>query len=126
MGLLTEGHNGYLDTILDTGHVGLVLFLVFIFTTLHAIGRMANRDPARASLLLSVVLFVILENFLESGWMRGPLWLMFVVVVAEAGRYWQPFHRGLGAAGPVLRRPAVARRRPLLARAGAARLPTPG
>jgi O-antigen ligase len=101
--LMPEAHNGYLDTILDTGHIGLVLFLVFILTTLHAIGRVATRDPARAWLLLSTALLVILVNFLESGWMRGggPLWLMFVIVVAEAGRYWQPFHRGLGAAGRV-------------------------
>jgi exopolysaccharide production protein ExoQ len=119
---MPSAHNGYLDTILDTGHIGLVLFLVFIFTTLHAIGRMAGRDTSRAWLLLSIAFFVILVNFLESSWMRGgdALWLMFVVVVAEAGRYWRPFHRGLGAAGLVLRRPAIARRRPVLARAGGA------
>ena len=44
---MPEAHNGYLDTTLDTGYVGLVVFLVFIFTTLHAIGRVAGRDPAR-------------------------------------------------------------------------------
>jgi exopolysaccharide production protein ExoQ len=111
---MPSAHNGYLDTILDTGYIGLVLFLVFIFTTLHAIGRVADRDPVRAWLLLSIALLIILVNFLESGWMRGGdgLWLMFVIVVAEAGRSWQPFHRGLGAAGPVLRRPAIAGRRP--------------
>ena len=94
-------HNGYLDTMLDTGYIGLVLFLVFIFTTLHAIGRAAGRDPTRAWLLLSIALFCILVNFLETGWMHGGdgLWLMFVVVVAEAGRYWQPFHRELGPPG---------------------------
>jgi exopolysaccharide production protein ExoQ len=109
--LMPEAHNGYLDTILDTGHIGLVLFLVFIFTTLHAVGRVADRDPARSWLLLSITLFNILVNFLESGWIRGgsPLWLMFVLVVAEAGRYWQPFHRGSPVAGPALRRRAIAR-----------------
>jgi exopolysaccharide production protein ExoQ len=117
---MPSAHNGYLDTILDTGHVGLVVFVVFIFATLHAVGRVADRDPARAWLLLSIALFVILVNFLESGWMRGEdaLWLMFVVVVVEAGRYWQPFHRGLGPAGPVLPRTAIAGRRPVLAIAG--------
>ena len=122
---MPEAHNGYLDTILDTGHIGLVLFLVFIFTTLHAIGRVADRDPARAWLLLSIALCNILVNFLESGWMRGgPLWLMFVLVVAEAGRYWQPFHRGRRAAGRLLERPAIEGWRLVLARAGGAdRLP---
>jgi exopolysaccharide production protein ExoQ len=116
---MPSAHNGYLDTILDTGHIGLVLFLVFIFTTLHAIGRVADRDPARAWILLSIALFIILVNFLEGGWMHGDeLWLMFVIVAAEAGRYWQPFHRGSGAAGPVLRRPAIAGRRRVLARPG--------
>ena len=119
-------HNGYLDTMLDTGYIGLVVFLVFIFTTLHAIGRVANRDPARAWLLLSIALFSILVNFLETGWMHGGdgLWLMFVVVVAEAGRYWQPFHRGLRpdpsavsrpfpGGAPVLARASASRRRPV-------------
>jgi len=105
-----------LETILDTGHIGLVLFLVFIAATLHAIGRVADRDPARAWILLSIALFVILVNFLEGGWMHGEeLWVMFVVVTAEAGRHWQP-HRGSGAAGPVLGEPALAGRRPVLAK----------
>jgi O-antigen ligase len=118
---MPSAHNGYLDTILDTGYIGLVLFIVFIFTTLHAIGRVANRDPPRAWLLLSIALFVILQNFLESSWMRGDdvLWLPFVVVVAEAGRYWQPFHSSLRAVRPVLRKPAMGRRSPVLAGAGA-------
>jgi exopolysaccharide production protein ExoQ len=102
--VMPEAHNGYLDTILDTGHIGLVLFLVFILTTLHAVGRVADRDLARTWLLLSIALFNILVNFLESGWMRGgnALGLMFVLVVAEAGRYWQPIHRlaGRQRAGP--------------------------
>jgi exopolysaccharide production protein ExoQ len=123
--IMPSPHNGYLDTILDTGYIGLVLFLVFIFTTLHAIWRVADRDPTRAWILLSLALFIILLNFIEAGWMHGEqLWLMFVIVAAEAGRYWQPFHRGSGAAGPVLRRPAIAGRRPVLARpVGTDRLP---
>jgi exopolysaccharide production protein ExoQ len=123
---MPSAHNGYLDTILDTGHIGLVVFLVFIFTTLHAIGRVADRNPTRAWLLLSIALFSILQNFLESSWMRGgdALWLMFVVVVVEAGRYSRPFHRSIGAAGPLLHTPAIAGRRPVLVRAGGAdRLP---
>ena len=63
---MPSAHNGYLDTILDTGYIGLVLFLVFIFTTFDAIGRVADRDPPRAWLLLSIALFIALVNFLES------------------------------------------------------------
>jgi O-antigen ligase len=91
--LLPSAHNGYLDTMLDTGYVGLVLFVIFIFATLHVIGRVADRDPARAWLLLSLALFIIFTNFLESGWMHGMdiLWVIFAIVVAEIARCSQPF-----------------------------------
>jgi len=91
--LMPNAHNGYYDTMLETGYVGLALFLIFIIATLHAIGRVADRNPARALLVLSLALFVIIYNFLESFWMRGVefLWVLFLILVAEIARYWQPF-----------------------------------
>ena len=91
--MMPNAHNGYYDTMLETGCVGLVFLLVFIVATLHAVGRVAERDPARARLLLSLALFVILYNVLESWWVRGfeVLWVVVVIVAAEIGRYWQPF-----------------------------------
>ena len=91
--MMPNAHNGYYDTMLEMGYVGLAFLLVFIIATLHAVGRVADRDPARARLLLSLALFVILYNFFESLWMRGFefLWVVFVIVAAEIGRYWRPF-----------------------------------
>jgi exopolysaccharide production protein ExoQ len=88
---MPQAHNGYLDTILQMGYAGLVLLVVCIFATIHAIGRVADRDGGRAWILLTIVLFVALHNFLESTWMRGSemLWLMFLVVAADIGRYWK-------------------------------------
>jgi exopolysaccharide production protein ExoQ len=90
--LMPNAHNGYYDTILEMGHIGLILLLVFILATLHAIGRVADRDPARARLLLSLALFIICYNYFESLWMRGFefLWVTFVFVAVDIGRYWQP------------------------------------
>ncbi len=90
---MPNAHNGYYDRMLETGYVGLALLLVFIFATLHAVGRVADRDPARARLLLSLALFFILYNFFESIWMRGfeVLWVVFLIVAAEIARYWGPF-----------------------------------
>jgi O-antigen ligase len=90
--LMPNAHNGYYDTMLEMGYVGLVLLLVFISATLHAVKRVADRDPARARLLLSLVLFFIMWNYFESLWMRGFefLWIVFLSVVAEIGRSWQP------------------------------------
>ena len=90
---MPSAHSGYLDTQLDTGYVGFVIFIAFLIATLHAAGRMTDRDPARARLVLSLALFIILTNTLESTWMHGQdiLWVMFVIPTAEIGRYWRPF-----------------------------------
>jgi exopolysaccharide production protein ExoQ len=68
------------------------LLVTFIIATLHAVGRVVDRDPARAWLVLSLALYVIFWNYLESLWMRGFefLWVVFLIVAAEIGRYWQP------------------------------------
>ena len=90
---MPNGHNGYYDTMLDLGYVGFAFLLAFIIATLHGIGRVADRDPTRAWIVLSLVLYVILYNFLERLWMHGFefLWVVFVIVAAEIGRYWLPF-----------------------------------
>jgi exopolysaccharide production protein ExoQ len=89
---MPNAHNGYYDTVLELGYVGLALLITFIITTLHVIGRVVERDYARAWLLLSVVLFIIIYNFLETLWLRAfdLLWVVFVIVAVEAARYWQP------------------------------------
>jgi exopolysaccharide production protein ExoQ len=91
--MMPNAHNGYYDTMLETGYVGLALLLIFILVTLHAVGRVADRDPRRARAVLSLALFIILYNFFESLWMRGFefLWVVFLILVADIGRYWGPF-----------------------------------
>ena len=115
---MPSAHNGYLDTQLEMGYIGLILLVVFITVTFHAIWRVADRAPARAWLLLSLGLFVVLTNVLETTWMRGTetLWLLFLIVAAEIGRYWQPSHPGMLA--PIRRGPVVAGPHLGLARAG--------
>jgi O-antigen ligase len=114
---MPSAHNGYLDVQLDMGYVGLALLVIFIFATLHAAGRVVERDPARAWLVLSLALFIILTNTLESVWMRGfdLLWLMFVIPAAEIARYWQPFPPGVSE--PTRRPTVTAGRRSGFARA---------
>ena len=94
--VMPNAHNGYYDTMLEMGYVGLALLITFITATLHAIGGVADRDTARAWLVLSLALYVIMYNFLESQWMHGFefLWVVFAIVAAEIGRYWPAFPRG--------------------------------
>jgi exopolysaccharide production protein ExoQ len=90
---MPNAHNGYYDTMLELGYVGLALHLLVLIAILHAIGRVADCDPRRALLVLSLTLFVVFYNYFESYWMRGFefLWVVFLIVAAEIGRYWRPF-----------------------------------
>lgn len=97
---MPNAHNGYKDTMLELGYVGFTLLLATIIATLHAIGRVADRDMPRAWLILSLMLFIIITNGLESMWMRAyeMIWVVFLILVAEIGRqlpYFQPGKNGL-------------------------------
>jgi O-antigen ligase len=93
--MMPNAHNGYYDTTLEMGYIGYALLVIFIIATLHAIGRVADRDPSRAWLVLSIALYVICWNYLESLWMRGFefLWVVFLIIAAEISRYCQPLTR---------------------------------
>jgi exopolysaccharide production protein ExoQ len=118
---MPNAHNGYLDTKLEMGYAGFALLIAFISATLHAIGRVADRNPARAWILLSLALHIIITNGLESLWMRGfeMLWVVFLIIAADIGRYWKPvpptgafYARGIARpTGPLRghRRPPVPR-----------------
>jgi len=90
--LMPNAHNGYYDTMLELGYVGLAFLLIFLITTLHAIGRVAERDSRRAWLLLSIALFAMIYNFFETFWLRAfeTPWVIFVIAAVEAARYAQP------------------------------------
>jgi exopolysaccharide production protein ExoQ len=109
---MPSGHNGYLDMMLEIGYVGYPFLIIFIVATVHALGRVAERDPTRAWLLLSLALFIIITNTLESIWMRGGdmQWLVFLILVAEICRYWGPFPPdGRSQHRRVLRGPVIPR-----------------
>jgi O-antigen ligase len=93
VGSMPNAHNGYYDTTLELGYVGYGFLIVFILATLHAIGRVADRDRGRAWFVLTVALYIINYNYLESIWMRGFefLWVAFVILAVDIARYWQPF-----------------------------------
>jgi exopolysaccharide production protein ExoQ len=100
--MMPNAHNGYYDTMLEMGYVGYALLVTFITATFHAAGRLIDRDPTRGWLVLTLALYVIFWNYLESLWMRGFefLWIVFLIVAAEIGRYWQPLRLARPAAGP--------------------------
>jgi hypothetical protein len=84
--IIPNAHNGYYHTKLEIGYAGFALLLFFIIATLHAVGRVADRDPARAWLcshLLSLLSSFIIS--LKACGCRGFefMWVVFLVLVAR-------------------------------------------
>jgi len=103
---MPNSHNGYYDTMLELGYVGLGLLVVFLATTIHVIGRVMQHDFRRAWILLSIALFVIIYNCLETLWLRAfdLSWVVFVLVAVEAARYWHRSPLSAPAYKPALTR----------------------
>ncbi|MGJ4949758.1 O-antigen ligase family protein [Bradyrhizobium sp. HKCCYLS20291] len=88
---MPNSHNGYYDAMLELGYFGLAFLLMFLAATVHVIGRVMDHDYKRAWILLSVALFVMIYNFLETLWLRAfdVSWVLFVLVAVDAARYWR-------------------------------------
>jgi exopolysaccharide production protein ExoQ len=85
---MPSSHSGYRELKLETGRIGYWIFLVFIYSSLHLIERVRRIDPVRARLYLSVQLFAVLSNLLDSSWLvLTHFWLLYVIVTAETVRF---------------------------------------
>jgi exopolysaccharide production protein ExoQ len=88
---MPSSHSGYLDLKLETGRIGYWIFLVFIYSSLHLLERVRRIDPVRAWCFLSIELFALLINLLDSNWLvLDHFWLLYLIVVAESVRYSWP------------------------------------
>jgi hypothetical protein len=84
---MPSSHSGYLDLKLETGRIGYWIFLVFIYSSLHLLERVRRQNPARAWCYLSIELFAILMNLIDSNWLvLDPLWILYLFVVADAAK----------------------------------------
>jgi exopolysaccharide production protein ExoQ len=85
---MPSSHSGYLELKLDTGRIGYWIFLVMIYSSLHVLERVRRVDPVRAWCFLSIEMFAVLINFVDSHWIvLTHFWLLYLLVVAESVRY---------------------------------------
>ena len=80
IGGLLQAHNGYIDIVLDLGYLGLALATLYIVSLFGSVFSSSRDDQGLAILLLSCLLFVLLNNTMESSLFRGytPLWVFFL------------------------------------------------
>lgn len=80
---MPHAHNGYLDILIHVGAVGFALLLLLILAVLHLAGRLGDRAAGPGFLCLSIAVFSILYNLLESTWFHGfsMVWMSFVLAL---------------------------------------------
>ena len=84
---MPSSHSGYRELKLETGRIGYWIFLIFVYSSLHLLERVRRIDPVRAWLFLSVELFAVLSNLLDSSWLTlTHFWVLYLIVVAESVR----------------------------------------
>jgi len=79
---LLQSHSGYIDVWIETGAIGFVLLVLLLACTLLQISRLNQLAPGLAWLCLTVFLFAIVHNTMETSWFRGFsfLWMQFLLV----------------------------------------------
>jgi O-antigen ligase len=88
---MPSSHSGYMELKLETGRFGYWIFLVFIYSSLHLLERVRRKDPVRAWFYLSLELFAVLSNLIDSSWLvLTHFWPLYLIVVAESVRYSWP------------------------------------
>lgn len=63
---VSQAHNGYLDTILNVGFLGLLLVTIFLFSTCRKAQRTSLQDSDWGALWLSYLLVIVVHNISES------------------------------------------------------------
>jgi len=84
---MLSSHSGYMELKLETGYIGYWLFLCFIYTSLNCVESVRINDSLQVWAFLSIMIFVMLINLIESVWITAnPLWFLFLVATAEVIR----------------------------------------
>jgi len=85
-GLLNEAHNGYLETYLNLGVVGVVLLLLFMISSYRIVCRRFTVSPHFGALGVALWMVMVFYNFTEAAFVTSLLWpvlLLFVLVVPQ-------------------------------------------
>jgi exopolysaccharide production protein ExoQ len=96
---LNEAHNGYLETYLNAGSVGVILLLILLVSSAAAIRKQVVLGSEWAAFRLAVLLSVLVYNITEAAFDRLNLvWFALLVVIVECPMR-RPFQR-VGSRAP--------------------------
>lgn len=84
-----QSHNGYIDVIVQLGYLGLTLLIIFLLNIAQSINLACGIiNSKQIQLVISLYLYVLLHNFLESSFLSplSPLFFTFLIVVVSFTR----------------------------------------
>jgi O-antigen ligase len=88
---LNEAHNGYLETYLNSGFIGLALLVIVLGTSFRKLQGQLQQNPNFAALRLAFLSCVLIYGFTEAVFDRlNLLWLVLLLSVTEGPRAPRP------------------------------------
>lgn len=79
---LNEAHNGYLETYLNLGWVGLAFLALLLWTGYRNVLNLLESDPSGGRLRLGFFIIVVVYNFTEAGIRTSDLiWIALILVM---------------------------------------------
>jgi exopolysaccharide production protein ExoQ len=89
-----ESHNGYLETYLTLGRIGLALLALLTITGYRNAVNIYRTDPMSGSLRLAFLLIVPIYNLTEAAFkVMNPIWIVFLLVVTAPADSQRQDHR---------------------------------
>jgi O-antigen ligase len=90
LGSVDQGHNGYLDILVQTGLPGLIFGLCAVFTwPAIQMGTMLVHQASRAGVIFALIFFFLIENCTESSLLDGDVLgnVFFLFALAHVHRF---------------------------------------
>jgi O-antigen ligase len=87
VGRINVAHNGYLETYLNLGLIGLLLLTGFLIGSYQAIGRTIRSPSSFGSLSLALWTVLLIYNATESAFLTHLMWVTFVPGVITVPRH---------------------------------------
>ena len=82
---LSEAHNGYIETYLNLGWVGVCLIVAILYVGYRKCIKVYLQDPALGSLMLAYIAVGAVYSITEAGFrILNPMWIFLLVAIVTA------------------------------------------
>ena len=83
---IIQAHNGYLETYLNGGLVGLALLILLLLAAIRKANKQLAEGGAAANVAFAMILINVVYNFTEASFDKtSPLWFAFLMVLTQYG-----------------------------------------